>query len=54
MGTRWRIPQLKMSYTPTENDIKRTNAAELAGFQIYSFFLVMVVLVKDFVAESHV
>ena len=54
MRTRWRPPQLKLSYTPSENDIKRTNAAEIAGFQMYSFFLVMVVLVKDFVAESHV
>ena len=33
---------------------KHTRAAEMAGFQIYSFFLVMVVLVNDFVAESHV
>ena len=52
MRNRWHT--LKISYNLSVNDIKRTNAAEIAGFQIYSFFLVMVVLVKDFVAESHV
>ena len=36
------------------DDEKLTRAAEMAGFQMYSFFLANVVLVKDFVAESHV